>query len=106
MQSKNLISVIELRRLLHDLKDRRPDICVRFRLLGEMWNPNFMGIQALWGKGILLKDDQDNKLISISDLTNVMQFELDNSFMGFQAHYHYEVKPMPEFQPANLGTSS
>jgi hypothetical protein len=97
MQSKNLISVIELRRLLHDLKDRRPDICVRFRMLGEMWSRNFMSIAAITGKGVMLKDDQDSSLVVLNDLTNVMQFELDNSFTGFQAHFHYEVKPIPEF---------
>jgi hypothetical protein len=97
MPSKNLISVLELRRLLHDIQDRRPDICVRFRLLGEMWSPNFLSVSSVNGKGVLMKDHHGSKLISVSDLTNVMQFELDNAFIGFQPHYHYEVKPLPEF---------
>jgi hypothetical protein len=97
MPSKNLISVTELRRLLFELKDKRPDICVRFRLLGEMWGRNFMSIESLGGRGVLMRDDQDQKLIAINDLSNIMQFELDNSFTGFQAHYHYEVTPLPEF---------
>lgn len=90
---KNLISVLELTKLLHDLQDRRPDICIRFRLLGEMWFRNFLSIMSVNGKGVILRDDADHKLIVLNDLTSVMQFELDNSFFGFQAHYHYEVTP-------------
>ena len=97
MHSKSLISVLELKRLLHDLRERRPDINIRFRLLGEMWNRNFMSIAFVNGKSVLLKDERDAKLIAINDLSNVMQFELDGTFTSFQAHFHYEVKPMPEF---------
>jgi hypothetical protein len=66
-------------------------------MLGEMWGSNFLSVSSVNGKGALMKDPQESKLISVPDLTNVMQFELDNSFIGFQPHYHYEVKPLPEF---------
>ena len=36
--------MLELKRLLVDLKEKRPDICVRYRLLGEMWGVNFMRV--------------------------------------------------------------
>jgi hypothetical protein len=95
-RNKNLITAIDLKNLLIDLKDNRPDIGLRFRLLGEMWWPNFMSIAAIQGKGAMLKDHHDNKLIICADLSNVMQFELDNSFNGYQAHFHYEVRPLQE----------
>src|SRR5438045_3003747 len=96
-ETQNLISVLELKRLLIDLKDKRPDICIRFRLLGEMWLINFMRIVLVSEKGVVLSDDTTNDLFTIPDLSNIMQFEIDNRFQNFQPHFHYEVKPMPEF---------
>jgi hypothetical protein len=105
MGNKSLISVLELKKLLHDILEKRPDVNVRFRQLGEMWNRNFMNIAAINGKGVILKDEHSNSFVLVSDLTNVMQFELDSSFVGFQAHYHYEVKPLPEFDPTGTSPS-
>ena len=96
MGNKSLISVTSLRKLLLDIKDTRPDIGIRFRMLGEMWCRNFMRVESIASKGVLLNDDHDHKLISVFDLTNVMQFELDHSFNGFQAYFHYEVSPIHE----------
>ena len=77
---------------MNDLHDKRPDICIRFRLLGEMWNINFMQVVRLSDKGALLLDES-NSLVSISDLNFVMQFEIDKPFQGFHPYYHYEVTP-------------
>lgn len=93
--NKTLISVLELRRLLVDLHEKRPDICIRFRLLGELWNTHFLRVMRMTGKGALFFD-QNSHLISISDLSFVMQFELDKPFQGFQPYYHYEVTPNGE----------
>jgi hypothetical protein len=91
--NKTLISVVELRRLMVDLAEKRPDICIRFRLLGELWNVYFLRIMRVTEKGALLFDDHNN-MVSISDLNFVMQFEIDRPFQGFQPYYHYEVTPM------------
>jgi hypothetical protein len=90
--NKTLISALELKRLMVDLKEKRPDIYIRFRLLGEMWNVNFMQVLRISDKGALLFDEMNN-LVSISDLNFVMQFEIDKPFQGFQPYYHYEVTP-------------
>ncbi len=95
--TKSKISVLELKRLLIEIKEYRPDICVRYRLLGEMWNPSFMKVIWVSARGILLRDAPCNRLISLSDLGMVMQFELDNRFRDVQPHFHYEVIPSPEF---------
>jgi hypothetical protein len=92
-KNMTLISVLELKRLLVELKDRRPDICFRYRLLGEMWKPNFMRIIDISEKGAVLNDENNNKLLFLPDLTQVMQFELDAKFQQFQPHFHYEVQP-------------
>jgi len=91
--NKTLISVLELRGLLVDLKEKRPDIRVRFRLLGELWTVNFMQVLRVNEKGALFFDDLLG-FLSVSDLNFIMQFELEKPFQGFQPYYHYEVTPM------------
>ena len=88
--NKTLISVLELRRLMVDLTEKRPDICIRFRLLGELWTVQFMRVMRMSDKGVVLLDDI-NGLVSVSDLNFIMQFEIDKPFQGFQPYYHYEV---------------
>ena len=90
--NKTLISVLELKRLMVDLYEKRPDICIRFRLLGELWAVHFMRCMRMTEKGAVLLDDSQG-LVSISDLNFVMQFEIDKPFQGFQPYYHYEVTP-------------
>lgn len=92
--AKNLISVIELKRLLIELKDKRPDICIRYRLLGEMWGRTFMHVVHVTEKGALLNNHETNGMILLSDLTMIMQFELDAPFQGFQPYFHYNVQPL------------
>lgn len=87
----NQLSILELKKLLHSLKDLRPDICIRFRLIGEMWQNNHLHILNVTEKGIVLNDQKTNKLIFIQDLKNVMQFELDHSFQQYQPHFHYSI---------------
>jgi hypothetical protein len=95
---KNLISVLELKRLLVDLKDKRPDICIRYRLLGEMWLVNSMKVLHVTEKGALFNEEQSNRLVNLTDLSSVMQFEIDAPFQGFQPHFHYDVKSMGDFK--------
>ena len=83
--------MLELRRLLYALKDLRPDICIRFRLMGEMWQTNHLRLLQLSDSGAILNDESTNKLIFIQDLNNVMQFELDRSFQQYEPHFHYTI---------------
>jgi hypothetical protein len=94
----NLISVIELRRLLIELKDKHPDVCIRFRILGEMWFRNFVKIVYVTEKGAILHDEQAGKLLAVLDLNSVVQLELDGRFQNYQPYLHYDVKPLPEFK--------
>jgi hypothetical protein len=93
---KTLISALELKRLMVDLLEKRPDICIRFRLLGEMWNVTFMQVMKVSERGVLLFDENNN-LVSINDLNFVMQFEIDRPFQAYQPYYHYEVSPYYNF---------
>jgi hypothetical protein len=99
-KTKSLISVLELKRLLVDLSEKRPDICVRYRLLGEMWVVNAVRVLKVTEKGAMLNDERNNRLINLPDLSAIMQFEIDAPFQGFQPHYHYDVRPMSDFSPS------
>jgi hypothetical protein len=92
-KNKTLVSVLELKRLLVELRDKRPDICFRYRIVGEMWKGNFMRILQVNENGIALNDELGNKLVFIADLALIMQFEIDAKFQMFEPHCHYDVLP-------------
>lgn len=94
---RTLISVIELKNLLTQLHVSRPDICVRYRMLGEMWGVNFMSVFHITDTALLLNDEVNHRLVAINDLSNIMQFEIDKPFNGFQPYFHYEVQPLLNF---------
>lgn len=87
----NQVPVIELRRLLYAIRDSRLDIGIRFRLIGELWQNEYLRILDVTDKGAALNDHRSNKLIFIQDLNNVMQFDVDQGFQQYQPHFHYSV---------------
>ena len=91
------VAVLELRRLLVELKEHRPDICVRYRMIGQMWAQNFLRVVHVTDEGVLLNDETSNKLITIPNLSQVIQFELDKAFQLYQPYFHYEVAPSVEW---------
>lgn len=93
-QEKNhLLPFLELKRLVQELADLRPDISFRYRLIGEMWQTNFLTILQVTEKGAVLVEETTRRLFIIPDLTSVMQFELDQAFRQFAPHNHYTVEP-------------
>jgi hypothetical protein len=97
VRRKSLITVSDLRALLRDMIDKRPDISIRYRLIGEMWAVSFMRTISVRGNAVLFLNERTNKFISIHDITNIMQIELDQPFLGYQPHFHYEVQPVSDF---------
>jgi len=93
MTVDNLVPFLQLKRLVHELRDLRPDVSFRYRLMGEMWQTNYLRILQITEKGLVLIDETSNKLFFIPDLSNVMQFELDQTFRQYQAQSHYTVEP-------------
>ena len=92
------VAVLELRRLLVELKEHRPDICIRYRLMGQMWAQNFLRVMDVSDRGVLLHDEQSNRDAFISDVSKIMQFEIDKSFHSYQPHNHYDVIFIGEWQ--------
>lgn len=93
MTVKNQIPVIEFRSLLYEIRDLRPDIGIRMRLMGEMWQPVYHQVFQLTDRGVALYEDLSRKLIMVSDLSHVMQFELDQVFKQYEPHFHYAIDP-------------
>jgi hypothetical protein len=92
--AEGIVTVTELRNMLYRLQDKSPDTCIRFRLIGKMWNDSFMNVRDVTDLGIaFVNRDASNQQISISNLANVIQFELENSFENYRAHFHYSVQP-------------
>ena len=90
-EAKKRVAVLELRRLLVELKDHRPDICVRHRLIGQMWATHFLRVIRVTDEGVILNDEKSNKLVTIAELSQIMQFELDKPFQTYQPYFHYDV---------------
>lgn len=91
------IPVVELRRLLVELQEHRPDICIRYRLMGKMWMPNFLRIIQVSDHGVVLNDETSNRVLTLPDLSQIIQFEIDKAFQLYQPYFHYEVVPSPEW---------
>ena len=78
--TENPLNIAQLKSLLATIADNKLNICVRFRMVGEMWQPNFMRVLKLTDEGVLLNDPIKNKLITVRDLRQVIQVELDSQF--------------------------
>jgi hypothetical protein len=96
-KSKTLVSVLELRRLLYDIKEKRPDICIHYRLLGELWITNFRSVILITEKGALFDDRILNKVYTLGDISTIMQFELDSRFQNYEPFFHYDVSLLPQY---------
>jgi hypothetical protein len=91
--ASTLISANELRRLMVTIADSNVEVGLRYRMIGEMWEQNYMTIMKVTDFGLLLNDQVKNRLIVIRDLSQIMQFELDSQFHSFRPNYHYNVNP-------------
>ena len=91
MDSPNKIAVLALKRLLVELKEHRPDICIRYRLLGQMWLNNFLRVVEISENGVVLYDEAISTFVRIPELSAIIQFELDKTFQSYQPYVHYDV---------------
>lgn len=88
-----LISTTQLKQLITLILDNpRENICIRPRLIGEMWRPNFMRVLMLNGKGVVLNDEIQGKAFSITYFSDIVQFEIDGRFQNYEPHFHYDVR--------------
>lgn len=88
------VSTTQLKRLLSRLADYpESEVCIRTRILGEMWHPNFMRVLRLSDKGVVMLNDETlRKAVIIPFARDIIQFELDKRFENYSPHFHYTVK--------------
>src|SRR5687767_8840709 len=88
-----VVTTTELIRFFAELQDNPGSgVCVRTRLLGEMWHPNFMSVLMITQSGvIILNDEIQRKAVTILRPQDVVQFEIDKKFQNFEPHFHYDV---------------
>jgi hypothetical protein len=90
--TKKAISITELKALITAIIDNDRKICIRLRLLGELWQTRYMRVLARQEDFVMLHDEQLNKAFAIK-LPDVMQFEIDGSIYGYRPNDHYDVTP-------------
>jgi len=90
-RSSDTISLLELKRLLHDLKDTNADVDIRFRFLGQMWQSSFLKVFVVTDTGAVLFNRINSQVEIITNFADVIQFELDSRFQVYQPNNHYSV---------------
>jgi hypothetical protein len=91
MEIQKTVSTVELKRLLHELYDKQSYTYVRFRLLGEMWQPTFLQIFDVGEHAAIFFNESSRQLLRIGNISTIVQFEIDHNFQQYQAHFHYDV---------------
>lgn len=93
MEAKNpAVSVTDFRNLLLSIILDHDAVCIRFRTIGDLWYPNFVRILSLRDhRAALFHDDARKETITLSDLSRVIQFELNRHLHSFEPHFQYEI---------------
>ena len=92
VKRSNTFSILQLKQHLIDIMENGHGVCVRFRMIGELWQQNFSRIVNVSENRVLITHEEKDQLISL-DLRSVMQFEVDKKFKGLEPYFHYEVVP-------------
>lgn len=90
-----VVDLLELKQLLTGLSDNpQLNIYFRYRLSGQRWHPHFTKVLSLTETGVTLVDLLSSKILTIHDLLDIVQFEIDDRFHHYQPNFHYEVRPL------------
>lgn len=94
--NKNIkVTSQELKQLLLHIQNPTLNICIRFRLIGQMWQRDFMRVVAVTESIVTLQNDEGNKLYVVNNLNDVIQFEIDQRLFQYEPHFHYYHEPTP-----------
>ena len=91
METPDTISPTELKRLIITLKDHSPNARIRFRLIGSMWEKNFLEIVHATTENAVIVQDRKSDQMKFISLGNVVEFEIEQRFQNFKPLYHYKV---------------
>jgi hypothetical protein len=84
------IGIIEFKRLLIDLAEKRPDISIRYRQIGHLWNNGFYALKKVLEEDVIFVEPERQMEIRVP-IKNIMQIELDGSFQTYRPNFHYTI---------------
>jgi hypothetical protein len=84
------IGIIEFKRLLIDLLEKRPYISIRYRLIGHLWNNGFYALKEVFEEYVIFVEPERQTEIRVQ-IKNIMQIELDGSFQAYRPNFHYTI---------------
>jgi len=56
-----------------------------------MWEESFFSISTINDDGALFYNETTGKFLTIRNIGNIIQFEIDHGFRNYQPHFHYDV---------------
>ena len=88
--SSDVITPLDFKRILFELWEHSPQTKIRLRVMGKMWDRNFLQVVHITGgDAIILHGSDEMKQVSIND---IVQFELETKFQDFRPNNHYTVE--------------
>lgn len=105
--NKTLVSVNELKRLLFAILEGHFPINIRYRMIGQLWHPNFLRVLKISDEsGVVFYDATRNSLLSLADLSTIIQFEMDCPLHNFQPNFHYQVTSNENYKVVQNGSEN
>ena len=90
-RASDMISRLELKLLMKSIISRKAKIRIKYLLEGGKWSDRFLSVMMVTEKGIVLNDDSNDKIKSISFLEQIKQLVIDQPFDGYNSNLTYEV---------------
>ncbi len=88
--SSDVITPLDFKRILFELWEHSPQTKIRLRVMGKMWDRNFLQVVHITGgDAIILHGSDQMKQVSIND---IVQFELETKFQDFKPNNHCTVE--------------
>ncbi len=102
----HVVSRIELKQLLTSIFKYNAAVGFRYRLIDDVWRPDFMKVNQLTERGVMLETDRGSRLLFIPNLSAIAQFELDDSWGQFEPYLHYNVFSGTAYIPVRAKTQT
>lgn len=87
---RNFFTTKEIRWLLVEMKDSKPEIRVKFRLSTGGWQPAFYKLTHVDEMNVVYIDERRNQMRSVP-LSDIAQFTIDKMFRKMQPYVFYDV---------------
>ncbi|RAW02007.1 hypothetical protein [Pseudochryseolinea flava] len=89
---EDVISVLEFKLLMKSIVDHHAKIRIKYLPDGGSWTINFFNVVMVTDKGMILSDEENNKILSISLTNGIVQFIIDEQFDSYLPNLAYAVQ--------------